>query len=257
MKKDELKEFMDQKVVQYHRPEFTETDPIRIPHGFSLKEDIEISGFLTATMSWGNRKMIIGKANELMNRIGNSPFDFVMNYNKNQFEKIEGFKHRTINSDDLDFYFRSLQNIYANHGGLETVFDFSKKDTDSFNAIENFRNIFLETDHLKRSEKHLSSPAKGSAAKRLNMFLRWMVRTKKQGVDFGLWKNISASQLVCPLDLHSGNTARKLGLLKRKQNDWKAAIELNSNLKKMDPKDPVKYDFALFGLGVFEDFSKK
>lgn len=256
MNRTELKEFLDQKAIQYHRPEFIESDPIQIPHRFLLKEDIEISGFLAATMSWGNRKMIIGKANELMNRIGNSPFDFVMNYNENQFEKIEDFKHRTINSTDLDFYFRSLKNIYLNHGGLETVFHFSKKDTDSFNAIENFRNKFLEIEHLKRSEKHLSSPVKGSAAKRLNMFLRWMVRTDQQQVDFGIWENISASQLVCPLDLHSGNVARKLGLLKRKQNDWKAAIELNSNLKKMDAKDPVKYDFALFGLGIFEGFSK-
>lgn len=254
MKFEELKSFLDEKVILYHQPDFIKTDPIQIPHRFKSKEDIEISAFLTSVMAWGNRKMIIGKAGELMNRMDNSPFDFVMNYSENQFDLIGDFKHRTINATDLDFILRSLRYIYENHGGLETVFKFSKNDKDSFEAIEVFRKLFFETSHLNRSEKHLSSPAKGSAAKRLNMFLRWMVRPDKNGVDFGIWKKISPSQLVCPLDLHSGNVARKLGLLKRKQNDWKAATELNSNLKRMDPNDPVKYDFALFGLGVFEKF---
>lgn len=254
MKFEALKEFLDKKVEQYHRPEFIDSDPIQIPHRFSLKEDIEISAFLTSLMAWGNRKMIIGKANDLMNRMGNSPFDFVMNYHENQFDKIEEFKHRTMNSTDVSFLISSLQNIYKNHDGLESVFQFSATDSDSFDSIMNFRNVFLTTPHLIRSEKHLSSPAKGSAAKRINMFLRWMVRDSNEGVDFGLWKNISSAQLVCPLDVHSGNVSRKLGLLSRKQNDWKAASELTSNLKKLDPKDPVKYDFALFGLGVFEHF---
>ena len=256
MKLEELKAFLDEKVILYNRLDFIETDPIQIPHRFQSKEDIEISGFLAATMAWGNRKMIINKLNDLMDRMGNSPFDFVMNYSEGNFPKIETFKHRTLNSIDLDFYLKSLRNIYENHGGLESAFQFKKTDTDSFHAIENFRQKFLEIPHQKRSEKHLSSPANNSAAKRLNMYLRWMVRDDNQGVDFGIWKSISSSQLVCPLDVHSGNVARKLGILTRKQNDWKAASELHLNLKKFDPEDPVKYDFALFGLGVFEGFSK-
>lgn len=254
MKLAELKEFLDEKVELYNNSDFIKSDPIQIPHRFEIKEDIEISAFFAANMAWGNRKMIINKLNDLMNRLGNSPFDFVMNYSEDEFEKIEDFKHRTMNSLDIDFMLRSLQNIYKNHNGLEATFSFDPKDEDSFNALENFRNIFLEISHEKRSEKHISSPQKGSASKRLNMFLRWMVREDHQGVDFGIWKNIKSSQLVCPLDVHSGNVGRKLGLLTRKQNDWKAAIELNSNLKKMDNHDPVKYDFALFGLGVFEKF---
>ncbi len=252
----ELKEFLDEKVGKYNHPDFIESDPIQIPHRFLLKEDIEIVAFLTATMAWGNRKMIINKATDLMNRMGNSPYDFVMNYSENQFDKIESFKHRTINSVDLHFYLRSLQNIYINHNGLENSFRFEPDEPESFKAIERFRKIFVGIPHEIRSQKHLSSPANGSAAKRLNMFLRWMVRSDKQGVDFGIWKNISSSQLVCPLDVHSGNVARNLGILTRKQNDWKAVSELNAELKKFDPNDPVKYDFALFGLGVFENFSK-
>lgn len=252
----DLKEFLDEKVLLYNNFNFIESDPIQIPHRFSIKEDIEIAAFLAATMAWGNRKMIISKATDLMNRMGNSPYDFVMNYNENQFEKIESFKHRTMNSTDLNFYIQSLQNLYQNHGGLENAFHFQKDETDSYHAIERFRNLFLETLHEKRSEKHLSSPAANSAAKRLNMFLRWMVRDDNQGVDFGLWKNVSPAQLVCPLDVHSGNVARNLGILSRKQNDWKAASELNYILLEFDPKDPVRYDFALFGLGVFENFNR-
>lgn len=253
---DELKEFLDEKAQLYNNLDFIESDPIQIPHRFSLKEDIEIAGFLAATLAWGNRKMIINKTSELMERMGNSPYDFVMNYSSEEFEKVETFKHRTLNSVDIDFFLRSLQNIYQNHGGLEAVFSFLETDEDSLNAIENFRNKFLETPHEIRSEKHLSSPAKGSAAKRINMFLRWMVRNDDQGVDFGIWNSISPSQLVCPLDVHSGNVARHLGILTRKQSDWKAAMELHQKLKEFDPNDPTKYDYALFGLGVFEKFTK-
>lgn len=253
---EELKSFLDEKVLLYNQPKFIESDPIQIPHRFELKEDIEISGFLAATMAWGNRKMIINKLNDLMNRMGNSPYDFVMNYSEEEFEKIESFKHRTMNSIDLDFYLKSLRNIYENHNGLEKAFQFNENDTDSFHAIEHFRSLFLEIPHQKRSEKHLSSPANNSASKRLNMMLRWFVRNDNQGVDFGIWKSISPSQLVCPLDVHSGNVARKIGILTRKQNDWKAASELHLRLKEFDQEDPTKYDFALFGLGVFEGFSK-
>lgn len=253
---EELKEFLDEKAQLYNNLDFIESDPIQIPHRFSQKEDIEIAGFLAATLAWGNRKMIINKTSELMDRMGNSPYDFVMNYSENEFEKIESFKHRTLNSVDMDFYIRSLRNIYQNHGGLESVFSFSKADEDSFSAIENFRTKFLEIPHENRSQKHLSSPAKGSAAKRINMFLRWMVRKDNQDVDFGIWNSISPSQLVCPLDVHSGNVARHLGILTRKQSDWKAAMELHQKLKEFDPNDPTKYDYALFGLGVFEKFTK-
>lgn len=256
MTRAELKEFLDEKVLQYNQKSFIESDPIQIPHRYSLKEDIEISAFFAATFAWGNRKMIINKTNDLMDRMGNSPFDFVMNYSEKEFAHLESFKHRTINSEDLHFFLSALQNIYKSHGGLEKTFKFNKSDKTSFQAIEHFRNIFLSTPHLKRSEKHLSSPAKNSASKRINMFLRWMVRKDPSGVDFGLWKNAESSQLICPLDVHSGNVARKLLMIERKQNDWKAALELNSVLKELDSKDPVKYDFALFGLGVFEGFSK-
>lgn len=255
MKFEQLEAFLNEKAELYNQAEFIDSDPIQIPHSFTNKEDIEISAFLSATLAWGNRKMIIKNATDLMNRMGNAPLDFVMNYSESDFPKIESFKHRTFNPTDLHFYLLSLQNLYK-EGDLEKAFHFEKSATDSFDAIEKFRARFLGIPHEKRSEKHLSSPGKGSAAKRLNMFLRWMVRNDRQGVDFGIWKSISPSQLVCPLDVHSGNVARKLGLLKRKQNDWKAAIELNENLKKFDNKDPVKYDFALFGLGVFEGFSK-
>lgn len=253
---DELKDFLDEKSQLYNNLDFIESDPIQIPHRFSLKEDIEIAGFLAATLAWGNRKMIINKTSELMERMGNSPYDFVMNYSLDEFEKIESFKHRTLNSVDLDFYIRSLQNIYKNHNGLESVFKFSDSDEDTLNAIENFRSKFLEIPHETRSEKHLSSPAKGSAAKRLNMMLRWFCRQDNQGVDFGIWESISPSKLVCPLDVHSGNVARHLGILTRKQSDWKAAMELHSRLKEFDSEDPTKYDYALFGLGVFEKFTK-
>ena len=256
MNHSELKSFLDEKVQLYNQLHFIDSDPIQIPHRFSVKEDIEISGFLAATLAWGNRKMIINKLNDLMNRMGNSPFDFVMNYSEVEFEKIETFKHRTLNSIDLDFYLKSLRNLYENHGGLENSFQFEKSNQDSLEAIEHFRTKFLEVPHQIRSEKHLSSPLKNSAAKRLNMYLRWMVRTDNQGVDFGIWNSISPAQLVCPLDVHSGNVARKLGILSRAKNDWKAASELQLKLKEFDPQDPVKYDFALFGLGVFEGFSK-
>lgn len=255
MTRSELKEFLDEKVQLYNRLDFIESDPIQIPHQFQLKEDIEIAGFFAATMAWGNRKMIINKCKDLINRMGNSPYDFVMNYSEDAFDKIEGFKHRTINETDMHFYMTALRNLYETHGGLEAAFQFSKDETDSFHAIERFRTLFMEVPHQDRSLKHLSSPAKGSAAKRLNMMLRWFVRNDHQGVDLGIWKSIQSSQLVCPLDVHSGNVARYFGLLKRKQNDWKAAIELNDQLKRMDAQDPVKYDFALFGLGVFEGIS--
>ena len=254
MNKAELKEFIDAKVIQYNNPKFIESDPIQIPHLFSKKEDIEIAGFLTATISWGNRKIIINNANRLMDLLDHSPFDFIMNHVETDLEKLQPFVHRTFNGNDCSQFIKSLQYIYKNHGGLETVFAEHAETNSLQKSISIFKSIFFEIEHLQRTQKHISDPLKNSAAKRINMFLRWMVRNDNTGVDFGIWNQVSPNQLSCPLDVHSGNVARKLGMLKRKQNDGKALLELDSALRKLDPNDPVKYDFALFGLGVFEGF---
>lgn len=254
MKQTELKEFLDVKVLEYNRPEFIESDPIQIPHLFNKKEDIEISGFLTATIAWGNRKSIINNAKRMMEYMDHSPFDFVKNHQEQDLQSLLPFVHRTFNGTDFITFVKGLQHIYNNHHGLEQVFSVVNKQTSLQAAIHHFKKVFFEIEHLPRTQKHVSDPLKNSAAKRINMFLRWMVRTDQTGVDFGIWKTLSPSQLSCPLDVHSGNVARKLGLLKRKQNDAKALRELDENLRILDATDPVKYDFALFGLGVFEGF---
>lgn len=249
-----LKEFLDEKVELYNSPAFIESDPISIPHRFTKKEDIEISGFFAATIAWGNRKMILRNASRMMELMGNKPFEFIMNFRDKDLARMEGFVHRTFNSDDLVFFITALRHIYVKRGGLENIFNIYKT-TDSLQpAIHEFHKIIFELPHLKRTEKHVSDPYKGSAAKKINMFLRWMIRKDNKGVDFGIWDSISPSILSCPLDVHSGNVARKLGLLNRKQNDAKAVAELDKVLRSFDPKDPVKYDFALFGLGVFEKY---
>ncbi|QLG47098.1 TIGR02757 family protein [Costertonia aggregata] len=254
MKKTELKAFLDEKVVQYNHPSFLETDPIQIPHLFTKKEDIEISGFLTATIAWGNRKSIINNAKRLMQLLDNAPHDFVMNHTKTDLDDLSGFVHRTFNTEDLKYFIHGLNNIYKNYDGLEQVFSENAEKNSMQSAISKFKKVFFELPHPTRTTKHISDPLKGSAAKRINMYLRWMVRDAGTNVDFGIWKHIKPSQLSCPLDVHSGNVARKLKLLRRKQNDAKALTELDKNLRKLDPLDPVKYDFALFGLGVFEKF---
>jgi uncharacterized protein (TIGR02757 family) len=251
----DLKEFLDEKADLYNRPSFIEPDPVSIPHRFSKKEDIEISGFLAATIAWGNRKMILRNANRLMEMMDNSPFDFIMNHEDTDLERLEGFVHRTFNSTDLLYFITAIRHIYANHGGLESVFTRNMTHESLQPAIHELRKIFFSLPHLRRTERHVSDPACGSAAKKINMFLRWMVRKDDRGVDFGLWKSVSPSVLSCPLDVHSGNVARKLGLITRKQNDSKTLHELDLNLRSMDPSDPVRYDFALFGLGVYEGFS--
>ena len=254
MNQSQLKEFLDIKVSQYNNPKFIESDPIQIPHKFAKKEDIEIAGFLTATIAWGNRKSIINNANRLMELLDNSPFDFITNHQETDLEKLQPFVHRTFNGNDCVQFIKSLQHIYSIHNGLENLFaKHAEKDSLQL-SISKFKTIFFEIEHLQRTEKHVGDPLKNSAAKRINMFLRWMVRHDHAGVDFGIWKSISPSLLSCPLDVHSGNVARKLGLLKRKQNDGKALLELDMALRKLDSTDPVKYDFALFGLGVFEGF---
>ncbi len=255
MKQTELKEFLDEKVALYNHPKFIESDPIQIPHQFSKKEDIEIAAFLTATISWGNRKMIIQNASKMMELLDNTPFDFVMNHQENDLKSFENFVHRTFNSIDFQQFIKSLKHIYQNYEGLENVLSISPTNSNYQIAIHHFKQLFFEIPHSNRTGKHISDPMKNSAAKRINMFLRWMVRNDNCGVDFGIWKTHNPAKLSCPLDVHSGNVARKLGILKRTENDWKALTELDKKLRKLDKNDPVKYDFALFGLGVFEKFS--
>ncbi|WP_406685696.1 TIGR02757 family protein [Seonamhaeicola sp. MEBiC1930] len=254
MTKSELKDFLNEKVIEYNNPKFVESDPIQIPNRYTLKEDIEISAFLTATIAWGNRKMIIKNANRMMQLLDNSPYDFIINHKVSDLEKMNGFVHRTFNSDDLKYFITALRKIYCSHGGLEKIFEDNVTNISTQPAIHEFKNTFFSLNHQTRTQKHIGDPHKGSACKRINMMLRWLVRNDNTGVDFGIWKNISTSILSCPLDVHSGNVARKLGLLKRKQNDAKALLELDNSLRKLDKNDPVKYDFALFGLGVFEGF---
>lgn len=253
MNKSELKDFLDEKVIQYNNFDFIESDPIQIPYLFSLKEDIEIAGFLSATIAWGNRKMIIKNSKKLMDIMGNSPYDFIMNHSEDNLESFDNFVHRTFNALDAKTFVKALRNIYNNHDGLEAVFAKNQEENSMQKSIHEFKKVFFEIEHLQRTQKHVSDPLNNSAAKRINMYLRWMIRNDNK-VDFGIWKSISTSKLSCPLDVHSGNVARKLGLLKRKQNDGKALAELDLALRKLDKNDPVKYDFALFGLGVFEGF---
>ncbi len=254
MTKNELKDFLDEKVLQYNTLDFIESDPVQIPHLFTQKEDIEIAGFLSATIAWGNRKMIIKNSHRMMELMGNTPFDFVMSHSDNDLERLETFVHRTFNGLDFIGFIKSLQNIYQNHDGLEAVFAKHQETNSMQKSISEFKKTFFEIPHLARTQKHISDPLNNSAAKRINMYLRWMCRQDNKGVDLGIWKSISPALLSCPLDVHSGNVARKLDLLNRKQNDGKALFELDSKLREFDSTDPVKYDFALFGLGVFEGF---
>ena len=250
---EQLKYFLDSRVNRYNCLDFIEKDPILIPHRFSRKEDIEISAFLTATISWGQRVSIINNARRLMDLMDNSPYEFLSEGTENDWKNVSNFVHRTFNGDDCLFFLKSLKNIYVSHGGLETVFtDGFRFDETALGALTYFRKIFLSVPHERRAEKHVSDVTANSSAKRLNMFLRWMVRNDSNEVDFGLWKSINASALMLPLDVHTGNVARGLGLLERKQNDWKAVEEITAVLRTFDKNDPVKYDFALFGIGVFE-----
>ena len=249
--KDDLKNFLDEKYQEYNNVKFIEDDPIQIPHLFTNHKDIEIAGFLTSIISWGNRKSIINNAKKMMNLLDNSPYDFIKNCKDSEIKKLE-FVHRTFNSIDFRFFLHSLKNIYTRNESMEDIF----LDDDSnfmFDGIINFRKIFFSVSHEKRSQKHISNPLKNSCCKRINMFLRWMVRND-QNVDFGIWKKIKRSKLSCPLDVHTGRVARKLGLINRKQNDFKSLCELDKNLRLLDKDDPVKYDFSLFGLGMYEGF---
>lgn len=252
----DIKELLEEKYLQFNTSAFIETDPISIPHQFSKKEDIEIASLLVATIAWGQRVSIINNGNKLMRLMNHEPHDFILNFSKKDAQRFDEFVHRTFNSVDCVFFLNSLKNIYKKHNGLEAAFskNLSSSEKDVKLAISNFRTLFLEPQHLSRSEKHISNPMAKSSAKRLCMFLRWMVRKDKRGVDFGLWNSISPAQLCLPLDVHTGNVSRKLGLLIRTQNDWQAVEEITSMLRTFDKKDPVRYDFSLFGLGAFEGF---
>lgn len=249
---EELKEFLDYKVIEFNSPNFIETDPIQIPHKFQLKEDIEIIGFIMATISWGKRQMIIRNGEKLARFMGNSPYDFVMTATADQLEDLE-FIHRTFNTEDLKNFILAIRELYLNHSGIEGVFK-EAEPVEMQCKISHFHKVFTNYFSLSRTNKHVANPAKGSASKRMVMYLRWMCRKDNTGVDFGLWNAIKMEDLHIPLDVHSGNVARKLGLLHRNQNDWKAVEELQAFVSKLDPKDPSKYDFALFGLGAFEGF---
>jgi len=250
----DLKAFLDEKAFKYNQPYFIETDPIQVPKTFAGKEDIEIAAFLTATIAWGNRQSIIKNATKLIALMENEPHDFVLNHSASDLKILEKFVHRTFNGSDCIYFIRSLKNIYQNHGGLQLVFENGfRKENQVKSALSEFYNVFFEIGG-ERSRKHVSNVEKGASAKRLNMFLRWMVRKDKTGVDFGLWSGIPQSELLLPLDIHTGNVARKLGLLQRNSNDWKAVVEVTQTLCQFDLADPIKYDFALFGLGAFEKF---
>ena len=251
------KDFLDRKVKEYNTPSFIKDDPVCVPHLFNKKADIEIAALFAALFAWGNRTTIIQKSRELMQLMEMSPHAFILEHSENDLQRLKSFKHRTFNTTDLLYFIEFLQFHYSQHSSLELAFarSITRNDETVENGLNGFYDYFFSLEHVPaRTMKHIASPAKKSTCKRLNMFLRWMVRNDKAGVDFGIWKQISPSQLVCPIDLHVARVAKKFKLLKRKQTDWAAALELTSCLRKFDAEDPVKYDFALFGLGIIEKF---
>lgn len=259
MKKDkkpwlEIQEILEEKADLYNRITFIEEDPISIPHLFTKREDIEISGLLTAIISWGQRKTLIRNAREMMLRMDDAPFDFVINHSAADLQRFQSFVHRTFNGNDCQFFIRRLGEVYQTNQSLEHLFSFQNGSV--YDGILHFRRSILDTLVPPGTSKHLADPSAGSAAKRINMFLRWMVRNDSRKVDFGIWKTIPMSKLMIPLDVHSGGVARKLGILQRKQDDWRAVEELTGFLRQLDASDPVRFDYALFGMGVNEKLSR-
>ena len=257
MNKKELKikEYLDEMVERFNKPVFIEDDPISIPKQFDTLQDIEIIGFWVAMLSWGQRKTIINKAKELIGLMDHAPYDFIMQHEEKDRERFANFKHRTFQYTDTLYFLEFFQQYYQKHKTLETAFanGLKEKDVTVENGLVQFHNDFFSLEFApKRTRKHVSTPERNSRCKRLNMFLRWMVRKDNSKVDFGLWKTIKASQLLIPLDVHVERVARSLSLIERKQNDWKTVLELSEKLRKFCPEDPVKYDFALFGLGVLQ-----
>lgn len=248
-----LRDFLDAKVDLYNQPSFIKDDPISIPHRFTKKADIEIAGLFAALFAWGNRTTIINKSGELMERMDNAPHDFILHHQEKDLASVIGFKHRTFNDTDLLYFIEFLKQHYSSSPSLETAFANSLNvgDATTEHALNGFYSYFFSLEDVPyRTRKHIASPEKNSSCKRLNMYLRWMVRNDKNGVDFGIWKKIKPSQLVCPIDVHVARVASRIGLLDRKQVDWQAAIDLTSVLKTFDAADPAKYDFALFGMGA-------
>lgn len=252
----ELKAFLDLKADEYNRPAFIDNDPIVIPHSFTKKQDIEIAGLIAAVLAWGQRKTIINKCRQLFQLMDNAPHDFILHHKEKDLKKFEEFKHRTFNPTDTLYFIEYFKFFYSKHDTLESAFNPGFKDYwNAEEGLKYFHDQFFQLDYApQRTRKHIATPARKSACKRLNMFLRWMVRNDERNVDFGLWKSIKPAQLICPCDLHVDRVARKLGLIMRKQTDWITAVELTERLKMFDPTDPVKYDFALFGLGIEEKF---
>lgn len=255
--RSQLKEFLDKKVDQYNTPAFIKDDPVCIPHLFGKQQDIEIAALFAAVFAWGNRTIIIKKCRELLIRMDNAPFDFIRNHNDTDLKSLLGFKHRTFNDTDLLYFVHFLNRHYIKHDSLETAF-FSEANAGEATieqGLNHFFNYFFSLEDAPlRTKKHIASPAKKSTCKRLNMFLRWMVRHDNNGVDFGIWKRVSPGQLICPIDVHVARVAYRFNLLHRNNIDWLAGLELTTNLRELDANDPVKYDFALFGLGVVEKF---
>jgi len=250
---DELKAFLDEKVQLYNRPGFIEQDPVQIPHRFKKKQDIEIAGLFAATLAWGQRPTIIRKCTELLAMMDNDPYAFILNHREKDLKPFVAFKHRTFNATDTLYFIEALRWLYGQHDSLEAVFQVPASAETIEKGLVQFQQQFFSLDHHpRRTRKHVASPERKATCKRLVMYLRWMVRNDKKGVDFGLWKKIKPAQLICPCDLHVDRVARRLKLIRRKQTDWQTALELTANLRKFDPVDPVKYDFALFGLGVEE-----
>lgn len=257
MNLQKLQRYLDEKVACYNRPSFIPSDPISIPHRFSALQDIEIAGFFAATLAWGNRTSILNSCHRLTELMDHAPHDFILHHQQKDLRRFLAFKHRTFNATDVLYFIHFFSAYYGENYSLETAFSgfLSDEDENTGPALIGFHELFFSlTDAPQRTRKHVASPARNSACKRLNMFLRWMVRKDNCGVDFGLWKRIKPSQLICPCDVHVDRVARKLGLIQSKQTNWKTALELTAALRSFDPVDPVKYDYALFGLGVMEKF---
>lgn len=247
----DLKAFLDEKVDRFNRPAFIENDPVLIPHKFSIKQDIEISGFFAAVLAWGQRSTIIRKCSELMSWMDNDPYRFILHHRPKDLHRFESFRHRTFNGIDALYFIAALQSIYRQHDSIEDAFAVTAAERTVEQGLINFHRAFFGLpDYPQRTKKHIATPERKSTCKRMNMYLRWMVRDDNRGVDFGLWKKISPAQLICPCDVHVDRVARRLKLIHRSQTDWVTALELTDNLRQFDKEDPVKYDFALFGLGI-------